>query len=99
MPTMMEGKGENGPSNCSWEVYLGAEAFCWYRYALFLRPSTPHTKGEGRVRGEGSLATRGATSDRWYHHLTFFLLVLSFFLPLRAGVGGRSVRSARSSYT
>ena len=60
MPTMMEGKGENGPSNCSWEVYLGAEAFCWYRYALFLRPSTPHTKGEGRVRGEGSLATRGA---------------------------------------
>ena len=41
MPTMMEGEGENGPSNCSWEVYLGAEAFCWYRYALLFRPSTP----------------------------------------------------------
>ena len=41
MPTMMEGEGENGPSNCSWEVYLGAEAFCWYRYALLLWSSTP----------------------------------------------------------
>ena len=56
---MMEGKGENGPSNCSWEVYLGAEAFCWYRYALLLWSSTPHTKGDGRVERARQRAPQG----------------------------------------
>ena len=56
MPTMMEGEGENGPSNCSWEVYLGAEAFCWYRYALIFRPSTRMLGMHFAADGENVLA-------------------------------------------
>ena len=99
MPTMMEGEGENGPSNCSWEVYLGAEAFCWYRYALLFRPSTPHTKGEGRVERAAPFATRGATATGGTTTSRSSSLSSCLFQPLRAGAGGRSVPSARRSYT